>query len=526
MAQTAYHQLIEQTVCNVVSSQLMLLDSMDVARMEQATAKLTLEITQNQKTNQRDIEYAFHIYIFDLAQQLSTADPTVLDRLTAAIDIATLLSDNGTTDSSFVFLLLEEMMDMVSIEMAQKIFGHVERRSSILRQGMTATGGKGIVMLRMCNNLLRRIPQATMSEFAGRVQLFNSFALSERSGVNLRGDFDHTSQPHIETTDETTAVYRAFWSLQKYFADPQLLLNEEHGGFKTFAQAALQTIDEFRRTNGNRSATLAFDPTGKETLRHLTSPALLQMQFGDAQFKCQVLLQLLIFTKYVMSMSGDRIKKLKETATNKFVLHELQLSEEESKQLQDIRKRAGNQLVSAANDRGVFSRTAQFVLFHETCWAKWKAESCKPFEQPPLTALVEEVQAAAQEFLKVQSVEFGGELVPMGSEHLAEVWQTAVAPSDLSMLGEQVSSMDLMAAMNRLDIYCRDDSDYELLTASEQTRADLLQWRALRSSVFDNMFRKVDPSSHSLATLREEVFPQPSDIEMANQDAGSAMEVA
>ncbi|KAJ2454762.1 hypothetical protein EV183_001346 [Coemansia sp. RSA 2336] len=525
MSQTAYHQLIEQTVCTVVSSQLVPLDTMDIARMEQATANLTLEITQNQKSNQRDIEYAFHIYIFDLVQQISTADPAAFDKLTAAIDVATLLSDNGTTDSSFVFLLLEEMMDMVSIEMAQRIFGHVERRSSMLRQGMTATGGKGIVMLRMCNNLLRRIPQATMSEFAGRVQLFNSFALSERSGVNLRGDFDHTSQPHIET-EETTATYQAFWSLQKYFADPQLLLDEEQGGFEKFAQAALQTIDEFRRTNGSRSATLAFDPTGKETLRHLTSPALLQMQFGDAQFKCQVLLQLLIFAKYVMSMSGDRIKKLKETATNKFVLHEIQLSEEESKQLQDIRKRAGNQLVSAANDRGVFSRTAQFVLFHETCWAKWKAESCKPFELPPLTALADEMQAAAREFLKVQSVEFGGQIVPMGSAHLAEVWQTAVAPSDLSMLGEQVSSMDLMAAMSRLDIYCRDDGDYELLTASEQTRADLLQWRALRTSVFDNMFRKVDPSSHSLATLREEVFPPPSDVEMSNQDTGSAMEVA
>ncbi|KAJ2681359.1 hypothetical protein H4R19_007357, partial [Coemansia spiralis] len=313
----------------------------------------------------------------------------------AVVDLAAVLSNSGQTDASFAFTLLEEAMDMVSVAVASEVFAHMERRAAVLRRGISATGGKGIVMLKMCNSLLRRIPHSTMSEFAGRVQVFvaNSFPLSERSGVNLRGDFDRSSLPQlfpdVDAADE--AVYRAFWSLQEYFATPQLLTaaaaDGDAGGFAAFAKAASLAMDEFRKTTTSKSPALVVRPTGRETLKHLTSPALLRMQFGDPQFKCQVLLQLLIFVKYALAMSGPRLQTLRETATNKFAINELALSDKDQATLGEVRKRAGALLVGAANDRGVFSRTAQFVLYHEASWAKWKAESCKPFEQPPLDGL-------------------------------------------------------------------------------------------------------------------------------------------
>ncbi|KAJ2323524.1 hypothetical protein GGI00_005597, partial [Coemansia sp. RSA 2681] len=80
----------------------------------------------------------------------------------------------------------------------------------------------------------------------------------------------------------------------------------------------------------------------------------------------------------------------------------------------------------------------------------------------------------------------------------------------LDGLGSDLQRLDLIAAMRKLDIYCRGDGDYDLLTESEQTRADVLQWRALRSAVMDDMFRRVDPASKSLAQLREEVLPRSS----------------
>ncbi|KAJ1832631.1 hypothetical protein LPJ63_003388 [Coemansia sp. RSA 2711] len=511
----AHRLLIAQAVDSVVRDGLMLKGALDVDGIGRAAGDLRLAIARGGDSGQRDIEYALHVYVFDLAQRLPRApdgQSPALQQLLATLDIAALLSDQAAVDSSLAFALLEEAMDMVSIDAAAEIFAHVERRAPELRRGMTATGGKGIVMLKMCNSLLRRIPHATMGEFAGRVQVFvgNSFALSERSGVNLRGDFDRASLAQlaaVDDGDEDGAVYRAFWSLQEFFADPRMLQGGEQGGFERFARAATTAMEEFRKASGGKAATLAFAPSGREPRKHQTSPALLRLQFGDAQFKCQVLLQLLIFAKYVLSMSGERIRRLKETATNKFALNEIALSAAEQKQMHELRRRAGNQLAGAANDRGVFSRTAQFVVYHEAHWAKWKAESCRPFEQPPLSALADEAQAAARAFLRVQRVAFARAAAPMGSQRLADAWQTRVAPADLRGLGHAVRGADLLAAMRRLDLYCRDDGDYDLLTASEQTRADVLQWRALRSSVFDNMFRKIDPESRALASLRSEVLP-------------------
>ncbi|KAJ1728154.1 hypothetical protein LPJ61_004186 [Coemansia biformis] len=526
---TEYGPLIARAVGVVLASGLISMPDLDIPSLERCIGDISALLSQAGDVGKRDFEYAMHTYIFDLtqkvptdaapmaAQDMATDGSEALCQIIAAVDIAMHYSDIGLTDASFAFTLLEETMDMVSVGAASEIFAHVERRAAILRRGITATGGKGVIMLKMCNSLLRRIPHSTRSEFAGRVQIFvaNSFPLSERSGVNLRGDFDRSNLPQLaeDVGGEDEGVYRAFWSLQEYFASPQLLTATEgsgdSGGFAGFAKAASLAMDEFRKTTTSKSLSLAVNPTGSETLKHLTLPALLRMQFGDPQFKCQVLLQLLIFIKYVLSMSGSRLQTLRETATNKFAVNELALSDKDQSTLNDLRKRAGALIVSAANDRGVFSRTAQFIIYNEVNWSKWKAGSCKPFELPPADGLVDEMQAAAREFLAVQGIEFPANTAhAMGTKRLDELWQIKVGPQDLRGLGNEVRGIDLLAAMNRLDIYCREDSDYELLTASEQVRADLLQWRALRSAIQDNMFRKVNPSSKSLAALREEVFAQ------------------
>ncbi|KAJ2860075.1 hypothetical protein GGH94_005735 [Coemansia aciculifera] len=529
----ACRALAERAVDAVVAAEVIFSNDIDVMAIEQATRALRATLNTHQ-IKAGDFEYVLHTLMFDLAQQLPSAtvprldladneDSMTMRRLIGLIDIATDFSDNGTTDASLVFTLLEEAMDMVSVAVACEVFGHIERRASVLRRNMTATGGKGIIMLKMCNSLLRRIPHSTMSEFAGRVQLFvaNSFALSERSGVNLRGDIASAVVAVAEDVDgedegnedakKQQQLYRAFWSLQEYFSNPQSAFTptaDDWSGTE-FITAATLTIDEFRKTTTSRSAPLQLDPTGDEPLRHLTSRSLLQMQFGDAQFKCQILLQLLIFIKYALAMSGDRLTELRATATNKLVVSGIEISEADQATLRDLRRRASAQLVSAANDRGLFSRTTQFVLFHENNWSRWKANSCRPFEGAAMPELVEEMQAAAQAFLAVRDAQFPQTGTHMGSARLSELWP--ISTEMLDELGTTLQRIDLVAAMRKLDIYCRGDSDYELLTQSEQTCADVSQWRALRSAVMDDMFRHVDPASKSLAQLRDEILPQSSD---------------
>ncbi|KAJ2823590.1 hypothetical protein FBU31_004233, partial [Coemansia sp. 'formosensis'] len=213
---------------------------------------------------------------------------------------------------------------------------------------------------------------------------------------------------------------------------------------------------------------------------------------------------------YVLAVSGDRLTELRTTATNKLVTSGVEISEADQGALRDLRRRASSQLVSAANDRGLFSRTTQFVLFHENNWSRWKANSCRPFEGAAMPELVDEMQVAARAFLAVRDVQSPMPGAPMGSARLAELWSTST--ETLDGLGSDLQRIDLVAAMHKLDIYCRGDSDYELLTQSEQTRADVLQWRALRSSVMDDMFRRIDPASKSLAQLRDEIMPRSSEL--------------
>lgn len=66
--------------------------------------------------------------------------------------------------------------------------------------------GKGLILLRLCNKLLRRLSAETNNVFCGRILMFlaNSFPLGERSGVNLRGDFN-TNMIHYDSEEEVNA---------------------------------------------------------------------------------------------------------------------------------------------------------------------------------------------------------------------------------------------------------------------------------------------------------------------------------
>lgn len=59
---------------------------------------------------------------------------------------------------------------------------------------MNPQQGKGPLLLRLLNELLRRLPKSKTADviFSGRILMFLSsvFPLAEKSGVNLRGNFN------------------------------------------------------------------------------------------------------------------------------------------------------------------------------------------------------------------------------------------------------------------------------------------------------------------------------------------------
>lgn len=80
-------------------------------------------------------------------------------------------------------------------------------------QGMLPMRGKGPLLLRLSNELLRRLPKTKQEHvvFSGRVLMFlNSvFPLGEKSGVNLRGNFNIGKTTTFEEPAQKDAVMEA-----------------------------------------------------------------------------------------------------------------------------------------------------------------------------------------------------------------------------------------------------------------------------------------------------------------------------
>jgi THO complex subunit 1 len=215
-------------------------------------------------------------------------------------DIISILSDDEQCDAALLFWLIEELLDSQTIAGCRKIFDYLESR----REKITAKhfSQKNLVILRSCNELLRRLSRAEDTAFCGRVFIFmfQSFPLGDKSSVNLRGEY-HTENvttfdkiPPKESESESDPekmdldsdanskatpaaskpttngvpstgksieepssgtkgvtfskaepmsadeLYPIFWSLQESFNQPKKLFNVTHfGGFKVGLEATM-----------------------------------------------------------------------------------------------------------------------------------------------------------------------------------------------------------------------------------------------------------------------------------------------
>lgn len=109
--------------------------------------------------------------------------------------------------------LIEELLDSQTVPGCRRIFDYLEsRRKRIIAKNFS---GKKLVILRMCNELLRRLSRAEDTAFSGRVFifLFQSLPPGDKSSVNLRGEY-HTQNvttydqvaPKLEDTGDSMEV--------------------------------------------------------------------------------------------------------------------------------------------------------------------------------------------------------------------------------------------------------------------------------------------------------------------------------
>ncbi|KAJ5400539.1 hypothetical protein N7465_011028 [Penicillium sp. CMV-2018d] len=264
------------------------------------------------------VEIAFREKFYRVLASTSIDDPAFI-QIWNLLDIVSIFSDNEQCEPGLIFWLIEELLDSQTIDGCRKVFDYLESRRE--RNTKKHFKQKSLVILRSCNELLRRLSRAEDTVFCGRVfiYLFQSFPLGDKSSVNLRGEFhsenvttfdeiskESTEQKEQDTTmtegteptapkeaaagqaessklprvvvstgdekksDEVdlNALYPLFWSLQAYFSAPSKMFDAERfTSFKTGMEATLAAFKNINTEMENESSARASEDARKSNKR-------------------------------------------------------------------------------------------------------------------------------------------------------------------------------------------------------------------------------------------------------------------
>ncbi|KAM3317024.1 hypothetical protein ACQJBY_034920 [Aegilops geniculata] len=273
------------------------------------------------------------------------------------------LCERGHVEGGMVFQLLEDLTDMSTIKDCKDVFGYIESKQDVL--GKQELFGRGkLVMLRTCNQLLRRLSKSNDVVFCGRIIMFlaHFFPLSERSALNIKGVFNTSNETKYEK-DATDGIsvdfnfYQTLWSLQEHFRNPALTTTNptKWQKFASNLTVVLSTFEAQPLSDADgKHNNLEQEEDAAFNIKYLTSSKLMGLELKDASFRRHILVQCLIFFDY--------LKK-----------EEIKSCEERVKNLLEMIPPKGKE----------FLQSIEHILEREKNWVWWKRDGCPAFEKQP-----------------------------------------------------------------------------------------------------------------------------------------------
>ncbi|XP_069952877.1 THO complex subunit 1 isoform X2 [Cherax quadricarinatus] len=360
--------------------------------------------TKISETTKHCVEAAIRNYV---TKKVIDGETTELATVTAITSVCIELVRHELSLPTLPVLVLTDSFDMLTIKQCEQLFSFVESNVGVWKEDTFFTPCKTMV-LRMCNDLLRRLSRSQNTVFCGRILLFLArfFPFSERSGLNLVSEFNHenvTTFTNVETTDMEDdedeekgeenrlrlgyTLYTKFWSLQDFFRNPvQCFQKAPWKMFTVYCGDVLEAFRSFKLDNVQSSGsggahltrTLSEPTHSNESsslqpqvdqyfAKYLTNQKLLDLQFSDTNFRRYVLLQILILAQYLTS----NIKFKQET-----------LTEEQSAWVKKTEEVVYSLLEETPPDGPVFVTTVKHILKREEMWSEWKNEGCPEFKKP------------------------------------------------------------------------------------------------------------------------------------------------
>ncbi|KAK6626388.1 hypothetical protein RUM43_006699 [Polyplax serrata] len=330
----------------------------------------------------------------DCILQLAIEIKNELHTLEQFVSFAIELSRKDICSTSTPVVLLSDIFDIFTLDQCEELFVFVENEVSIWKEDLFFGACKNN-LLRMCNDLLRRLSRSQNTVFRGRILLFLAkfFPFSERSGLNIVSEFnldniaefsqdsqiDNFDSPEENKDDTKFKIdynfYNKFLTLQEFMRSPNQCYNKIR--WRVFVNSANDVLAAFKNFKldaeqfQDKPIVEHFAEATSSTFfaKYMTNPKLLELQLSDSDFRRSILIQFLIILQYLSSPVKFKLES-----------YELEL-----KQLGWIKEQVElvyQLLAETPTNSEKFAQAVKHILSREELWNNWKNEGCPEFKKP------------------------------------------------------------------------------------------------------------------------------------------------
>lgn len=126
----------------------------------------------------------FRLYLVEHMSAMTTDDIKQL------LGLAVLAAQKKLCSVTTPIFIVNDLLSSLTIEKCSEVFCYLEDSAHIWKSEMFYTSVRNY-LLRMCNDLLKRLSKTQNTVFSGRIHLFLAklFPLNEKSGLNLMSHF-------------------------------------------------------------------------------------------------------------------------------------------------------------------------------------------------------------------------------------------------------------------------------------------------------------------------------------------------
>ncbi|CAG8596353.1 6449_t:CDS:10 [Funneliformis caledonium] len=486
--------------------------------MEDNIRKLLTPLVNNKETLELRKLTLEHV-IKKIAMRYSTLQPNEL--IPNAFKLLDLVLrchevDKELCEPTLTLTILEELLETQPMEVCETLYQFLETNKQRLLVDLKPTQGKGLVLLRLSNELIRRASKSNHNAFRGRVLIFlsNSYALGERSGVNVRGEcnIENVTSYNALQEGEKAEFYNTFWNLQTYFNNPpkifdgnnlnivlekmevvliqfnEILSNEKKKAVVENKGNAMEVDGENdiskSKDENNYNASIKrkhheTDDCLEETIslakdyvkyfpKYLTSYALFDKEISDPNFRRIVLFQFLIILQYFTGFYPEERARIEETRATYNTANAVQLPNftiTEQQVIQETWNRIIEQLNESTPEGSKFTTTLLHILNMEKRWNHWKfGQNCESVAKKFVEKVPDDDRKSTSfskfGLAREKRMKLCKNLEPMkwkmGTPHLTKLWTNTMKVCDEKILSDSTRKR---AAPTFQDVYQRIKDD-------------------------------------------------------------------